>query len=144
MEEQRGGTGSLHMFICVYLLVVWILSSQEGKRNVFKEKRERDPASTERFELGIVGWFPAQSACGFQSPWHVISPQSTSSNPPSCLSLSHHAVNLNTIVFSDNHQQRRKKMGILQKSVYRYPTLSFFLMQLEWICFFYHMKLDRL
>lgn len=61
MQEKRGakgGTGSLHMFICIYLLVVWILSSQEGKGNFFKEKRERDPASTEGFELGL--WVDSQ------------------------------------------------------------------------------------
>lgn len=61
MEEQRG-TPSPHLFICVYLLVVWIFSSQEGNRHVFKEKREsereRDFASAKWFELGL--WVDSQ------------------------------------------------------------------------------------
>ena len=75
-------SGTLHMFICIYLLVVWILSSQEGTgEHLQREKRERSRLDTGVWTR-IVGWFPAQSACGFHSPWHAILPQSTSSNPP--------------------------------------------------------------
>lgn len=100
----QGGTGCL-LFICKYLLVVWILFSQEGKGNFFKEKRESFCLDTWVWTW-VAGWFPDQSACGFHSPWHAISSQSTSPNPPDHVPLSQLSFNLNTMEFSDKHEQR--------------------------------------
>lgn len=78
MEDQRG-TPSPHLFICIYLLVVWIFSSQEGNRNGFKEKREREREreievqqsglnlDCELIPSPISLWFPKSLTCNFPS-----------------------------------------------------------------------------
>lgn len=76
MEEQRG-TPNPPLFICIYLLLVWIFSSQEGNRNVFKEKREREKEivllqsglnlDCELIPSPISLWFPKSLTCNFPS-----------------------------------------------------------------------------
>lgn len=70
---------------CLSVSICWLSESYPPKREgETSSKRKGEQA---RFDTGvwtwIVGWFPAQSACGFHSAWHAISPQSTSANPPS-------------------------------------------------------------
>lgn len=108
MQENRGakgGTGCLYMFICMHLLVVWILFSQEGKGDFFKEKRASDPASTHGFELGL--WVDSQpnQLVVFTVP-DVQFPLSQPPQIPPHVSLSPFlSINLNTIEFSDKHEQ---------------------------------------
>lgn len=118
IEEQRGGHwGSSHVYPYLFVgCLNLVLPRGKGKR-LQREKGERTCFNAVVWTW-IVGWFPAQSACGFHSAWHAISPQSTSSNPPpppKCLSLSLLlSVGLNTIEFSDMHEQCRTKMWILK------------------------------
>lgn len=73
-RKANGDAGSLHVFICIYLLVVWILSSQEGRGNFFKEKggvilrRHRGL----NLDCGLIPspislWFSQSLTCNFPS-----------------------------------------------------------------------------
>lgn len=132
---KEGRSGRLYLFILIYLLVVWILSSQEGKGNVFKEKRERDPALTQRSELGL--WVDSQPnqlvVCSVPHMQFPLSqppqiPHLPTPKPNVSLSLLL-SVGLNIMEFNDIYQQCRTEMWT--HCVWEcYPTRSsFFLSQ---------------
>lgn len=93
MQEKTslGGWGRSceppHVYLYLFVGCLNLLLPRGKGKLLQREKRERSCFDTGVWTW-IVGWFPAQSACGFHSPWHAISPQSTSTNPPLNVSFS--------------------------------------------------------
>lgn len=89
LQNQEWRTKGGHRVIaCLSASLCWFPEFCPPKRETetfskSNAERERDPnAESKVVWTWIESWFPAQSACGFQSPWHTISPLSTSWNPP--------------------------------------------------------------
>lgn len=79
----KGDTESSLVYLYLFVGCLNFFLPRGKQKRLQREERGRERLCfSEVVWTWIVSWFPAQSACGFQSPWHAISPLSTSWNSP--------------------------------------------------------------
>lgn len=118
MQEKRGAKGVLGVSTCLSVSICWLSESYPPKRERETSSKRKESAILLRqrglnLDCGLIPspislWFPQSLTCNFPSVNLLKSPPHVSLSP--FLSVS-----LNTIEFSDSHEQCRTKMCVLEK-----------------------------